>query len=730
MDTAAPDKDFYAFGPFRVDPLKRLLLRDDAPIPLPPKVFDTLLYLIEHADRLLDKDELLREVWPGRIVEEDNLFHNISLLRKALEDDGERERYIVTAPGHGYRFTAALRRVPQGSLTTSIATGAEADLRPPAHRSRWWPRVVLLCAVVILATGASYGVREWFHVKSATRISQASIAVLPFENLSDDKTNAWLAAGLQDEILTRLAGVGGLKVISRTSSDRYGNHPGNLKDIGLALGVADVLEGSVQRAGDKVRVNVQLIDTRTDAHVWAHTYDRGMGNVFDVETNVAGKVANALQLTMLPAEAAAIAQPSTRDASAYDLFLHAEYLRNQAYAVRTPQGLDAALNLYTQALTRDPRFALAYARRSDVESFLFWRGASELSRQQLAAGALKDANQALTLQTGLADAYVAMGYYDSRVLRNFPGALLEYDAALKTRPNDTDAMTSIASILKEQGHWQQSIQWYNAAFARDPDNHMTAHNLAYTYWEVRRYPEAERMFERAVALDPDDGFTAADFAFFTLSSTGNGVRALSLVRSGNDVLFKLGQVYVLRWQRNYRDAIAVAEGVPDVPSIFSFSVGPKALLLGELYWRAGDAAAARPLLLQARAQIQSNIAAQPGNFAGLAYMWMNLATADADLGDQGAALATAHRALAILPTTKDEVLGLNMMRYVAEVYARMGRADLAVPLIKQLFAAPGAGDDISPVSLRLDPVWDPIRGDPRFETLLKQYPGNSATAGV
>lgn len=728
MAVPAPHKDFYDFGPFRVDPLKRLLLRDNTSIPLPPKVFDTLLYLIEHADRLLDKDELLHEIWPGRIVEEDNLFHNISLLRKALEDDGLSERYIVTSPGHGYRFTAALQRVPPDSLTTNIATNAAADSRPPVYRSRWWPRVALSFAAIILIAGMAFGAWQWFQVKSATPISQPSIAVLPFENLSDDKANAWLAAGIQDEILTRLADLGRLKVISRTSSDRYSNHPGNLKDIGLALGVADVLEGSVQRAGDEVRVNVQLIDTRTDAHLWAHTYDRGMGNIFDVETNVAGKVADALQLTLLPAEAATISLPSTQDASAYDLFLHAEYLRNKAYAVRTPAGLDAALDLYTQALARDPKFALAYARRSGVESFLFWRGASKRSRQQLATAALRDANQALAMQPELADAHLAMGYYDKRVLGNFPQALQEFDAALKARPNDTDAMTSIASILSGQGHWQDSIRWYNAAFAHDPNNHVTAHYLAYTYWEARQYALADQMFQRALALDPDDVFAASDYSEFILFTNGDAARAWTLVQ-GNGPMWKLCQAQVLAWQRNYRDAISAVEGVPDVPSIFSFSVGPKALMLGRLYQRAGDMAQARPLLLQARAQIQAGISVQPPDFAGVAYMWQNLAAADAALGDQDAALAAARRALATLPTNKDQVLGLNIMRYVAEVYADMGRADLAVPLIKQLLVAPGAGDDISPVSLRQDSVWDPIRGDAHFEVLLKQQVKAGVIAG-
>ncbi|MDE2460319.1 MAG: tetratricopeptide repeat protein, partial [Gammaproteobacteria bacterium] len=431
-------------------------------------------------------------------------------------------------------------------------------------------------------------------------------------------------------------------------------------------------------------------------------------------------VADALQLTLLPAEATAIAQPSTQDASAYDLFLHAEYLRNKAYALMTPVGLGAALDLYTQALVRDPKFALAYAKRSDVESFLFWRGDSKLSRQQLAAAALRDAEQALALQPGLADAHVAMANYHRLVFRDFPGALLEYQKALITRPNDTNAMIWIASDSSRQGRWQQSIQWYNAAFAHDPNNHETAHYLAYTYWEARQYAAAERMFERAVALDPDDGFATWDFAQFILYTSGDIARAMSLVRSVDDPRLRLGYADLLTWQRNYRDAIGVMRGIPDVPSTFTFGSGPKTLVLGDMYWRAGEVTQARPLLLKGRAQIQADIAAQPANFVGLAYMWDNLAMADAELGDQDAALTAAHKALAIAPTSKDHVLGLNMMRYVAQVYAAMGRADLAVPMLKQLLATPGAGDAISPVSLRLDPAWDPIRRDPRFEALLKQ----------
>src|SRR5690606_7950708 len=241
-------------------------------------------------------------------------------------------------------------------------------------------------------------------------ISPKSIAVLPFDNLSADKANEYFVVGMQDEILTRLADFGDLKVVSRTSTGKYRSHAENLRQVARELGVAHLVEGSVQRAGDKVRITVQLIDARTDTHLWAQTYDREMSDVFAVQSDVAGKIAAALKLTLQPDEARALAHVPTRDPLAYDLFLRGEYLANRGGVDIDAAPLKQALDPYKQAIARDPSFALALARLSHVQSLLAWFGAHEIDAAALAAEARANAERALTLDPELADAYIARGF--------------------------------------------------------------------------------------------------------------------------------------------------------------------------------------------------------------------------------------------------------------------------------------------------------------------------------
>ncbi|MGH8427350.1 MAG: winged helix-turn-helix domain-containing protein [Gammaproteobacteria bacterium] len=350
----------YQFGPFRLDTAERLLFRGGQLVPLAPKALDLLLILIESAGHLKTREELTAALWPKTIVGEHNLTVHLSALRKVLGDDEEETpRYIQTARGHGYRFIAP--------ITIEDATPGPADTQPVADgpRRRWrriGGGVVMLVAIVVAA------VLVWRLVLYAPngRMASASvpaIAVLPFENLSADKGDVYFVDGIHDTILTKLAGIGSLRVASRAAAERYPSNPQDLKKVAGQLGVMAILEGSVQKAGNQVLINVRLIDVRTDDHIWAMTYARTLGNVIEAENAVAAQVAAALAAKLLPAEVARLARVPTNDPQAYDLFLKAEYYTDRVYdrdgRMDPVVALSQAAALYRQALARDPRFALA-----------------------------------------------------------------------------------------------------------------------------------------------------------------------------------------------------------------------------------------------------------------------------------------------------------------------------------------------------------------------------------
>src|SRR5205085_11038584 len=371
----APSARVYEFGDFRLDAGKRLLWRADTQVPLTPRVFETLLYLVEHHDTVLDKERLMEAVWPDSIVEENNLTQNISSLRRVFGETPGSHHYIVTVPGRGYRFVAdvkmreadvgpPLRRIPEAaSATTDNKTEPVASVAQPNHRRSFRPMLLATAAVVALSVAALFFWRSQTQnpPKAPAKIllPEKSIAVLPFANLSDDKENAFFTEGVQDDILTALAKFADLKVISRTSVASYvaGPHR-NLREIGQELGVANVLEGSVRRAGGKVRVTAQLIEMRTNTHLWAETYDRELADVFAIQSDIAQRIATALEAKLAPEEKARLDARPTTNSEAYVLYLTA----------RGTEDYVEAEKIYLRAIALDPGFALAYARASMLNS--------------------------------------------------------------------------------------------------------------------------------------------------------------------------------------------------------------------------------------------------------------------------------------------------------------------------------------------------------------------------
>ena len=570
-------------------------------------------------------------------------------------------------------------------------------------------------------------------VPAAAAIPAKSIAVLPFENLSTDKNNEYFVAGMQDMILTKLADVGGLKVISRTSTAQYASHPEDLRSIGQQLGVATILEGSVQKAGNQVLINVQLIDTRTDNHIWAEAYQRTLDNVFGVEGDVAEQIATALNAKLSPAETASLAAVPTTNRAAYDLFLRAEYQASKGLINYDTASWKAAIPLYRQAVEQDPDFALAWARLSYNESELAWLGGGGEDVRQLNSQARADAERALQLQPQLSAAHLAVGYSDYWGRGDYDAALQAFAAALELKPNDTDTLAAQGYVERRQGRFDKAIASLQQALTLDPRNSALAFELGSTYTMISRYADAENAFQRALALDPNNHNAKSYNANAILLSTGDIPRAVAAA-AGDDPALKLLRVGLLTYERNYQKALSLLDSIPDTPDNFSISTGgSKAQVQADLYWLMGDQARARPLYEQALPQLRAQLAMQQG--INQVFVWQGIADADLRLGHTEEGLDAIAKAQAIVNRIPDQTNGPYDMQINAELYAEAGRPDLAVPLVAKALAMPGIGFAYSPVMLWLDPAWDPIRHDPRFRALLKKYatyqpapPPNTAAA--
>ncbi|MGH8427850.1 MAG: tetratricopeptide repeat protein [Gammaproteobacteria bacterium] len=639
-------------------------------------------------------------------------------------------RWFVIACAIGFPFWIAFawyfRFTARGIEREPETAPAEALTRREGRKLDYWIIGILAVAVVLLLTNLfvthhDVTINGITMAPSATNvIPEKSIAVLPFENLSADKGNAYFASGMQDLILTKLADIGDLKVISRTSTLSYGSHPENLKTIGQQLGVATLLEGSVQKSGNVVLINVQLIDARTDNHIWAQSYQRTLDNVFGVEGEVAEQIATALKARLSPAETQRLATALSSDPAANDLFLRAEYFTNQGQINYATAPWKQAITLYRQAIAKVPDFALARARLSYVESDLAWFGGGGEDVQQLTTDARSQAEQALALQPDLAEAHLAIGYSDYWGRGNYAGALTAFAAALRLRPNDSNALAATGYVLRRDGRFNAAIAALRQALARDPRNSGLAFELGNTYQMVSRYPDAEAAFQHALALDPDNLNAKSNYSQAILLASGDVARALAAAQ-GDDTSLQEWRVTLLTYQRKYREALALLAGIPDTPDNFSFLGGSKAQLQADLYRLSGDGARARALHAQALPLGRVQVKAQAGSATNESEAWGNVADAELGLGHTAAGLAAIDQSQALLTRTHDYVYDPAVMQFNAGLYAEAARPDLAVPLLEKALASPGIGFNYSPVMLWLDPAWDPIRNDPHFQALLQKY---------
>jgi len=549
-------------------------------------------------------------------------------------------------------------------------------------------------------------------------IPAKSIAVLPFENLSKDENNAYFATGMQDEILTRLAGIRDLKVISRTSTAQYASQPPNLKIVAEQLGVATVLEGSVQKAGEQVHINLQLIDARNDSHLWAQSFNRELKDIFAVEAEVAQKVADALKAQLVPEEAARVAAVPTHSEAAYELYLQANAHFNRAndQDVLVTRELPQAIPLYQRALDADPQFALAAAAlgRSHMHMYFY---APDRSEARLAS-AKSAIERALALQPDLGEAHFALALYFYWGHRDYAGATEQLALARKTLANSADVPRMLAAIARRQGRADDMIAGFREATLLDPRSSFSTDQLGLSYGALRRYAEADRAFAQAeeVTRDPiDERVTRALSAVAWKGDLTPLREALAALEPGTDAYAGNAASYFALhwWAHDYAAAARVAQNNTDDDWSDTANIALPRLLFLAWAQQAGHDPKAADTYATVRKTATAALAQQPQR----AELHLAAAFAAAGLGMKDEAIAEGRRAAELLPPSRDALSGAAVQVYLAQMYVRIGDHDRAFELLRgalPLFS----GQSMSAALLRLDPNWEPIRNDPRFAGLV------------
>jgi serine/threonine-protein kinase len=580
--------------------------------------------------------------------------------------------------------------------------------------------------VILLAlAGALVSVAAGFFLlpRAVAHKVDKSIAVLPFENLSDDQANAYFADGIQDDVLTNLSKIGDLKVISRTSVMQYRGRPSNLRDIGKTLGVSNILEGSVRRSGNKVRVNVQLIDANTDEHVWANDYDREVEvtDVFAIQSDLAQKIAEALQAKLSSGEKSRMERPPTENGEAYLAFVQAHDL---SCAVEDLTKLKQSEQLYQRAIELDPNFALAFARYSQLESWML-RTHDASSEHREKARTL--AQRALQLQPDLPEAHLALGFTYYYGDNNYEAALKEFEIAQRALPNESEVYLAIGAIQRRQGKWAESTANLEKAVNLNPKDTWPLQNLVFNYQMLRDFNAANKAVDRALQIDPH-AFTLwgikAKLAFHEKGdlSVGKEImeKAKSFPMSSEERLQMIGgQANFLLAQRKYQEVLQLGASLPDdtfaaVPGSLAYKYFP----LGIAHKALGDDAAARTAFLKAKNILEEQLKQKPDD----ADSRVQFAKLLAWLGEKDAAVAEAQRAMDLRPESKDAFEGPQVAEQVAQVYAILGDNARAIELLDELLSRPS---EVTSQSLKLDPAWDPLRNDPAFQALFAKYAGKA-----
>jgi TolB-like protein/Tfp pilus assembly protein PilF len=615
----------------------------------------------------------------------------------------------------------AFEATPEGIKRTEAADAAGQRSRGGA-----WVYIVIIGAA--LSVGLFFLGRYTASRKQteSAELPAKSIAVLPFENLSRDPDNAYFAEGIKDEIVTKLATVHDLKVMSRTSTAKYQSKPDNLKAVAQELGVSTVLEGAVQKTGGKVRVNVQLIDARADTHLWGKSYDRELKDVLGVESEVSQEIADALQAKLSASEFHALASVGTRNAEAYDLFLRGEYEFHQAENVLASDAYDRADGFYRQALARDPNFAEAAAELARSRLSRHWY-VSALTETELEEVKLM-IDRALTLAPNSPGAHFALGLFFYYGHRQYENALTEFNRTLELQPSNAVARQYCAWVYRRRGEWERSLADSQRAEELDPRDASISANIGGTYLSLRQWKDAESAELRALAIDPHNTIAAALLLITRVNGRGNAESAQRAFDgfledtknrlaglgargygAGGDVWAVLGMaVFLDVIERHFTDALQTLEkGASNNDRLQQLA--PRVML----HILAGQVEAAKSAAEEAQPLLEARLREQPDDTLAMRELsWVYLA-----LERNADALRLSREAADSISVEKDAFSGPIFQIGLAQIEARAGKAGDAIKRLGRVLSIP-AGAVASIARLRIDPAWDPIRNRPDFQQLL------------
>jgi TolB-like protein/cytochrome c-type biogenesis protein CcmH/NrfG len=598
-------------------------------------------------------------------------------------------------------------------ITSQGVRATPATAAPGTHRRR---NVIMLVATgVVISAAAGFFLLPRV---SAHKVDK-SIAVLPFENLSDDKENAYFADGIQDDVLTNLSKIGDLKVISRTSVMQYKGKPTSVREIGKALGVSNILEGSVRRSGNKVRVNVQLIDANTDEHLWGNDYDRDVTDVFAIQSDLAQNIADALKAKLSSDEKSQMTRKPTENGEAYLAFVQAHNLQS---AIEDFEKLKQSEQLYERAIELDPKFALAIACYSQLESWIVHDRENTAARREKARTL---AERALQLQPDLPEAHLALGFSYYYGDNNYDAALKEFEIARRGLPNEAEVYLAIGAIQRRQGKWKESNASIEKAADLNPKDVWPLQNLAFNYQMLRDFDKANKTVDRALALNP----TAlgpleikSKLAIFEKGDFSVAEKAFAAVKSipmSGDQKAKLaiGRIDVLLLERRYKEALQEAESLRDDQlAVFPGALFGKYYLIGAAQKALHDESTAREAFLKAKSIAEQQVQQSPDD----ANVRVFFAKVLAWLGERDAALVEAQRATELRPESKDAFGGPEITGGLAEVYTILGDNNRAIEILDGLLNRPSA---VTVQGLKVNPIWDSLRSDPRFQALVQKYAG-------
>jgi serine/threonine protein kinase/Flp pilus assembly protein TadD len=630
-----------------------------------------------------------------------------TICLKCLEKDPQRRYSSALALAEDLEHW--LKHEPILAHRTGIST-----------KARKWVRRKPAIAALVASLAALAAAMSWNVWKSQliSRPVTNGVAVLPFENLSRNPENAYFADGIQEEILTRLASIADLKVISRTSMQQYQGKPRNLREIARQLGVAHIVEGSVQKAADQVRVNVQLINAQTDSHLWADTYDRKLTDIFSVESEIAKRIAESLEAKLTGREEQALVVIPTNNPEAYDAYLRGLAFESRGYSL--PGSSSEIAGFYERAVQLDPNFALAWARLSRVDAFMDAEH-GDPPRREAAKRALENAQK---LAPNAPETLLAVGYYQYWVQRDFGLAKATFEHVSKTLPGSSEVRRALGRVVRHEGHWDQSIAYFEQALVLDPRNVELLMSAGLTCTMLRQFPAALKLFDRALDITPNDpDVTAAKASVY--QAQGNLPEAARLLTqitaqtpNGDTVFVKVDQ---LRLERNYGEALRLlqarlAQGYFDSP----LDKAHDQVAIALTQYLAGDMAGAKLTAEAARNTFEPLCRDQPDNADYAA----ELSQAYAAMGEKDSALEAAERAT-MLPHAKDAVWGPGLEENLAFIETIFGENSRAIATLTHLLHTPYkivvyGVTLITPALLRLDPIWDPLRSDPRFQKLCEE----------